>query len=71
MNNEKKNWLSAHADTAAVMTAIVSFFLWMNSSINDVKESVHAIEKDMTMIKTVLIMKNIMPSDFCKEKENN
>lgn len=46
-----------HVDTIVILTGIISSFLWMNSRFN-------ALEKDMTMIKTVLISKNIMPVEL-------
>ena len=35
----------------------------MNSRFNE-------LEKDITIIKTVLIMKNIMPSELCKNTDD-
>lgn len=56
MENIKK-----HADTVIILLTIVSSLLgstmWMNSKFND-------LEKDIAIIKTVLIMKNIMPTEL-------
>jgi hypothetical protein len=55
-------WFKKHADTMVILGAFATSLLWMNGKFND-------IEKDITIIKTVLIMKNIMPTDLaCKEK---
>ena len=54
MNNIKQ-----HIDTLIILGGIFSSFLWMNAKFNN-------IEKDISTIKTVLIMKNIMPIDLAK-----
>ena len=46
-----------HVDTVVVLGAILSSVLWMNGKFGE-------IEKDITIIKTVLIMKNIMPIEL-------
>ena len=56
-------WFKKHTDTVIIIGAIVSSMLWMNGRFNE-------IEKDITIIKTVLIMKNILPPELAtKEKE--
>lgn len=52
------DWFKKHADTVMIIGSILSSVLWMNSRFND-------MEKDITIIKTVLVMKNIMPSELC------
>jgi len=56
-----------HADATVVLSAILSAFLWMNSSINEIKTDMNELKTDMAVIKTVLIMKNIMPTELAKE----
>lgn len=57
------DWFKKHTDTVIVLGAILSSVLWMNGKFAD-------LEKDVTIIKTVLIMKNIMPVDMaCEEKK--
>lgn len=51
-----------NGDTLAILAAIVSSMLWMNGKFNEV-------EKDITIIKTVLTMKNIMPTELAKDGE--
>ena len=48
-----------HTDAIIVIGAIVGSMMWMNTKFND-------LEKDMAVIKTVLIMKDIMPSQIAK-----
>lgn len=50
-------WLKKHADTVIVLGAIIGAALWMNNSIKD-------LQKDMAIIKTVLIVKEIMPKEL-------
>lgn len=50
-------WLKKHVDTVIVLGAILSSVLWMNGKFAE-------IEKDVTIIKTVLIMKNILPCEL-------
>jgi len=61
MEHDKKNWLTKHVDTIVILGAILSSMLWINGKFND-------IEKDVVMIKTVLILKNIMPSELAKKE---
>ena len=56
-------WFKKHVDTVVVLGGILTATLWMTSKINE-------IEKDMTIIKTVLIMKNIMPIELAKGEES-
>lgn len=55
-------WFKKHTDTVVILAAFASCVLWMNGKFN-------TIEKDITIIKTVLIMKNIMPSELSKNEE--
>ncbi len=50
-------WFKKHTDTVIILTAFAASILWMNGKFND-------LEKDITIIKTVLIMKNIMPVEL-------
>lgn len=51
-----------HVDTVIILTGILASVLWMNGKFNE-------IEKDITIIKTVLIMKNIMPIELASKTE--
>lgn len=53
-------WIRKHTDTVIILTAFASSVLWMNGEFNELK-------KDMAVIKTVLIMKNIMPSELAQK----
>lgn len=56
------DWFKKHIDTVIVLGGILSAVLWMNHKFAE-------LEKDMAIIKTVLIMRNIMPPELpAKEK---
>ena len=60
MNEDNKNWLTKHIDTLIVLGVLGSGFLWFNGKFN-------AIDKDLAVIKTVLILKGILPESLVKE----
>ncbi len=60
---EIMEWFKKHTDTVIILGAIISSILWMNGKFNE-------IEKEVAIIKTVLIMKNVMPVELAKNKEN-
>lgn len=57
------DWFKKHVDTAVVLTAILGSMLWMNGKFND-------LEKDVVIIKTVMIMKGIMPHELAKVNDD-
>lgn len=56
------DWVKKHTDLVVMLTAFTGAMLWMNGKFND-------IEKDIAIIKTVLVLKNIMPAELCKNEE--
>lgn len=64
-------WFKKHADTIVILGSFAVCFWTLNEKMND---RFNQIEKDLTVIKTVLVMKNIMPSELTckvsKEKDN-
>ncbi len=63
------DWIKKHVDTVIILTAFGTSVLWMNGKFNDVDKRFNDIEKDISTLKTVLIMKNIMPVELAKCKE--
>ena len=57
--NDEKNWewMKKHVDTVIILGAFAGSMIWMNGKFN-------TIETDLAVMKTVLIMKNIMPVEF-------
>lgn len=71
-------WMKKHADTVVILTGVLAAFGWMNASINSLRKdcddkfsalqkNMNTMEKDIAVIKTVLIMKDMMPKELCKE----
>ena len=56
------DWFRNHADTIAIISTFIVCFWSLN-------EKIAAIDKDVAIIKTVLIMKNIMPDQLCHKSE--
>jgi hypothetical protein len=59
-------WFKKHIDSIAIIfsiiTTMIGAMIWLNGKFN-------TLEKDILVIKTVLVMKNIMPSGIAS-KEN-
>lgn len=58
------DFLKSHADTVVVLGAIVSSLMWMNGRFNDVEKDIGSVRTEIAIIKTVMVMKNIMPSEL-------
>lgn len=54
-------WFSKHADTIIILGSFALCFWNMNEKMN---AEFNRIDKDLAVIKTVLIMKNICPNDM-------
>lgn len=65
------DWMKKHIDTVIILGAFGASILWMNGKFSEVDQRFSGIEKDIVMIKTVLIMRNIMPTELanCKVHE--
>lgn len=59
-------WFKKHADTLVILGSFALCFWTINEKMNN---GFNAIEKDIAIIKTVLIMKNIMPQELATHKE--
>lgn len=57
------DWFKKHCDTVVILGGIVSCMLWMNGKFNE-------IEKDMAVIKAVLIIQKILPSELASNHED-
>lgn len=58
-------WLKKHADTLVILGAFALAFWTLNEKMND---RFNVLEKDVAIIKTVLIMKNIIPPELAKKE---
>ncbi len=57
-------WFKKHTDTVIILAAFATSVLWMNGKFNDIDVKFFKIEKDIAIVKTVLIMQKIMPSEL-------
>lgn len=62
------DWLKQHADTIVILSSFALCFWNMNEKMN---EKFNSIEKDMAVIKAVLVMKNIMPCELARQQTQN
>lgn len=51
--------LKKHVDTVIIIGSMMGSMLWMNGKFN-------SLEKDMAVVKAVLVMRNIMPPELAK-----
>jgi len=63
-------WFKKHADSIATIATIVGAMIWMNSKFNSIDQRFNSVEKDLAIIKTVLVMKDIMPKELAANMEN-
>lgn len=56
------DWFKQHADTLAILSMFAICFWHLNEKIN-------VVEKDIAIIKTVLVMKQILPCELAQHKE--
>lgn len=67
MTNEKKNLFKEHTDLiiifVTILTSVLGSTIWITSSLN-------SLDHRLTVIETVMIMKNIMPEKIavCEKK---
>ena len=53
------DWFKKHADTLVILSSFAMCFWVLN-------EKISQVEKDITVIKTIMVMKNIMPTELAK-----
>lgn len=57
-------WFKKHVDAVIVLGGILTSVFWMNTKFAKVNDRFTAIEKDVAIIKTVLIMENKYPKEL-------
>jgi len=57
-----------HTDTIAIIAAILTSVLWMNGKFNEMDQRFYEIDKELSIVKTVLILKNIMPIELASHE---
>ena len=68
MEKKKKNWFKEHADTIVILGSFAICFWNLNEKLNDRFSS---LDTRLTVIETVMVLKNIMPSELAKCDKNN
>lgn len=61
--------LKKHVDTCIILTSVIGSFLWMNGRFNQVDKEIGSLKTEVAIVKTVLLMKNIMPAELCHAHE--
>jgi hypothetical protein len=66
------NFFKKHADACAVIATIIltvfGSMIWMNSRFNEIDQRFSNLEKELAIVKTVMIMKNVMPSELASKE---
>ena len=65
--------IKSYAETISIILSVfitvLTAVIWMNGRFNEIENRFGQVEKDLAIVKTVLIMKNIMPTELAKAKE--
>ncbi len=71
--NLNQTWFKKHIDTVIILGAFASSILWMNGKFNEIEKEISVIksvfEKDIAVIKAVMLMKQILPPELAKKEE--
>lgn len=65
-DNEEKNstdWFKNHSNTLSIIGVIVGALIWINSQFGAIRNDLALLDKDIAIIKTVMVMKNIIPNE--------
>ena len=63
-------WFKKHTDTVVILAAVAGSIFWMNGKFTDVDKRFNELEKEIAVIKAVMIMKKIIPAELCKHDED-
>lgn len=63
------DWFSKHVDTVIILGAFASTVLWMNGKFNEIEKEIYGLKTEIAIIKTVMIMQNIMPKELAKSED--
>lgn len=64
------DWFKKHVDTVIILGAFAASILWMNGKFNEVERKISELDKELAIVKTVMIMQKIMPVDLCHNPED-
>lgn len=57
-------FIKKHIDTVVILGAFATSILWMNGRFNEIDKRFSEVEKEIAIVKTVMVMKNIMPPEL-------
>jgi hypothetical protein len=61
-------WFKKHTDSIATIGTLLGCIFWMNGKFNDIDHRFSNLEKDIAIIKTVLVMKEILPKELASNE---
>jgi hypothetical protein len=61
--------IKKHVDTVIVLGGILGSVMWMNHQFNNVDKQLSKLEKDMAVMKAVLIVREVMPKELALATE--
>ena len=61
-------WFTKHIDAMVIISVILGAVVWMNGEFNDVKREISDIRVDIAVVKTVLIMKKVLPAELAQKE---
>lgn len=66
---DEKNWFKKHADTIVIVSMLLGGFLWVDGKFEKLNERLIIVERDLSVMKAVMLMKNILPAELAKKEE--
>jgi len=64
------DWFKKHADTIIILATLFGSFTWMNGKFHDIDQRFAFLEREVSMIKMVLLVKDIMPGELATKEKN-
>ena len=61
------DFFKKHADAIVTISVIVGSLVWMNGKFNELEKDIAKVDKEVSILRTVMIMKNIMPNELVHE----
>jgi hypothetical protein len=57
-------WFKRHSDSIAVISVLAASMVWMNGKFSDIDKEISGLKTDVAIIKTVMLMNKIMPTEL-------
>ena len=62
------DFFKQYSNAIIVLTAVCGSLLWMNSRFNEIDQRFSNLEREVAIVKTVMIMKNVMPVELAAKE---